>query len=424
MPVYGSLEKFQNDKDWGRYIAVVKNYFGANGITDGEKKRQILLASVGLETYDLMCTLVSPLEPEVKSFEELVKVVQDHEKQDTKKDSVQIQVLYSVQGEGEFVSSFAVRLRQAAQDCKFADMNEHLRDRFIAAIGDDKIQTRLLSMSDNVTLPNTLQEVLAMESAQSNSESIQAAAAALSARVSGGSDDCEVREVRSAAKSARHGCGGDHCRRFCKFKDAVCHACVRKEHISRMCRTSVRQERSRNSSPARKNNQKRKSTRSTHLGCRGAVLGLLHDTHVGITRMKTQSRSYVWWAEIDKDVEEEASCLVINVVDGDVVRRHADHVRSRLTNVPRPTDVIEPCFRKTRIGPLLNDSLQTIPAEIPPRSPVPSVSGPDVEVTEPVKSPMSSAPVPETRDAAADLNTTPVLRRSGRTRDAPHRLGY
>ena len=61
MPVYGSLEKFQKDQDWGRYIAVLKNYFGANGITDGEKKRKILLASLGLETYDLICTLVSPL---------------------------------------------------------------------------------------------------------------------------------------------------------------------------------------------------------------------------------------------------------------------------------------------------------------------------------------------------------------------------
>ncbi len=83
----------------------MKNYFGANGITD-EKKRQILLASVGLEIYDLMWTLVSPLELEVKSFEELVKVVHAISCEATiKQDCVQIQVLHSVQ-EGGWKSLF------------------------------------------------------------------------------------------------------------------------------------------------------------------------------------------------------------------------------------------------------------------------------------------------------------------------------
>ena len=280
MPVYGSLEKFHKDQDWGKYIAVLKNYFGANGITDGEKKRQILLSSVGLETYDLICTLASPLEPEVKSFEELVKLVQDHVKPPPSKIVSRFKFYTLCRREGESVSSFVVRLRQAAQDCKFTDLNEHLRDRFIVAIGDEKIQTKLLSMSDDVTFANALQEALAMESAQSNTENIQAAATASSAGVGGASAVCEVREVRSAARSPCHGCGGDHYRRFCRFKDAVCHACGGKGHISRMCRTSARQERSKGSSPARrndhrtrqerssparKNDQRRKQARSTHL---------------------------------------------------------------------------------------------------------------------------------------------------------------
>ena len=266
MPVYGSLEKFHRDQDWGRYIAVLKNYFGANGITDSEKKRQILLASVGLETYDLICTLVSPLEPEAKSFEELVKLVQEHVQPPPSKIVSRFKFYTLCRGEGESISSFVVKLRQAAQDCKFTDLNEHLRDRFIVAIGDDKIQTRLLSMSDDVTFSSALQEALAMESAQSNAENIKAAATASSASVSGASAVCAVQETRSAAKGVCYGCGGDHYRRYCRFRDAVCRACSRKGHISKVCRTQVRRERPRSSSPVRKDKRdKRKTTRSTHL---------------------------------------------------------------------------------------------------------------------------------------------------------------
>ena len=41
------------------------------------------------------------------------------------------------------------------------------------------------------------------------------------------------------------------------------------------------------------------------------VLETLHKSHIGIVNMKSLSRGFVWWANIDKDIEgqSEINCL-------------------------------------------------------------------------------------------------------------------
>ena len=39
---------------------------------------------------------------------------------------------------------------------------------------------------------------------------------------------------------------------------------------------------------------------------RNFIVEELHDTHPGISRMKSLPRSYVWWPKIDRDLETKA----------------------------------------------------------------------------------------------------------------------
>lgn len=262
MPVYGHLEQFRDGQDWGKYIAVLKNYLGANDITSADKRRQILLSTVGLETYELICTLVAPDTPESKTFDELVEVVQKHVKPPPSKIVARFKFYTLSRTEGESISSLVVKLRQTAQDCKFTNLNEHLRDRFIVSVGDKKIQTKLLAMSDDVTFAEALKVALAMESAAQNADDIQAAA---SSSVSSRSAVAVVSEHPTAPRGPCYSCGGDHYRRQCKFKSAVCHACGKSGHISKVCHSTRSEKLVTGAATRRKTSNKKRTFSSANI---------------------------------------------------------------------------------------------------------------------------------------------------------------
>ncbi|KAL7827885.1 hypothetical protein AOLI_G00310370 [Acnodon oligacanthus] len=77
---------------------------------------------------------------------------------------------------------------------------------------------------------------------------------------------------------------------------------------------------------------------------RAAVLQQLHQAHPGITRMNGLTQSYIWWPNLDSDIENIVkTCEVLGTVEkrtspvsysiafgsGKMVRRHIDQVRCR-----------------------------------------------------------------------------------------------
>ena len=82
MSVLGKLDHFDPElEDWLQYVERVEQFFKANGIV-GEnsmaKRRSTFLSYVGLGPYKLLRSILAPVKPSKKTFEELAEALKNH----------------------------------------------------------------------------------------------------------------------------------------------------------------------------------------------------------------------------------------------------------------------------------------------------------------------------------------------------------
>lgn len=53
------------------------------------------------------------------------------------------------------------------------------------------------------------------------------------------------------------------------------------------------------------------------------VLRKLHETHMGMTKMKSLARSYIWWPGIDEAIEAECRACVTCATHADTPPAHS-----------------------------------------------------------------------------------------------------
>ncbi|XP_032068760.1 uncharacterized protein K02A2.6-like [Thamnophis elegans] len=170
------------------------------------------------------------------------------------------------QAEGESVSAYVAALRSAALHCEFRDLDEALLDRLVCGLRDLKLQKRLLTKTD-LSFQTAFDEVRASEMAAASLATIAKARSATAAQSANafntdtGLPDSESEDSESETqgeginrleeanrkswhrrkgdpKSACSGCGGNHERAECRFRQALCQRCGRKGHIARVCRAA------------------------------------------------------------------------------------------------------------------------------------------------------------------------------------------
>ena len=139
--VLGRLHEFDAMLEpWEQYVERLGHFLDANGITNIDKKRSVLLSAIGPAPYKLLTSLLSPHKPGEKSYEELVTLLTEHYNLAPSEIVERYKFHTRMRHEGETVSTFVVELRSLARYCKFgASLNDLLRDRIVCGINDENI---------------------------------------------------------------------------------------------------------------------------------------------------------------------------------------------------------------------------------------------------------------------------------------------
>ncbi|XP_063076975.1 uncharacterized protein LOC134466977 [Engraulis encrasicolus] len=220
--IYGHMDTFdESGEQWATYIERFEHYVVANDIPEA-KKVSILFSVMGSKTYGLLRSLVAPVTPGTKTYDEVVTVLKDHFTPKPLVIAERFRFHKRNQGEGEAIAQYVAVLKKLSEHCEFgAYLEEALRDRFVCGLKSEAVQKRLLT-EDKLTFKKAVEIAVSAETAARDVQQL--------------SNSLKVHAVSSKDDKCRR-CGkGNHSDDHCWYKDRDCHQCGRKGHTKRMCR--------------------------------------------------------------------------------------------------------------------------------------------------------------------------------------------
>ena len=234
--VLGQVEAFKlGTDDWEQYTERLEQYFVANGITDGARKRAVLITVMGGKAYALLSDLLAPTKPADKTYTELVEVLKAHLKPKPVIIAERFHFHQRQQKEGEDVATYMATLRRLADRCEFgAHLDDALRDRFVCGLRREATQRKLLTM-EGLTLQKAYETAYGMEAADKQASELQALKASGETT---GVNSIKPKPPNTPAGPACFRCGKtNHLADTCYYKKQKCRTCGKLGHISKMCRS-------------------------------------------------------------------------------------------------------------------------------------------------------------------------------------------
>ena len=244
---HGRVPEFSGaTDDWDIFTEQLSHYFTASGITDADKKRAVLLSTCGITVYKLLKILLSPDNLTSRTFDELVKLVQEHHHPQPSVIMRRFRFNTCVRQHGETVAAFVARLRDLASHCEYGDSaKELIRDRLVCGIRNDHLQRSLLEVA-KLTFEKAFEIAQLHEAAEQNSKALNAPVDVHRTSTPTEHHSRPTDRTTDRATIAGYRCGGGHSASDCRFRSNVCNYCKKKGHIQRVYRSRLRQTEYRN----------------------------------------------------------------------------------------------------------------------------------------------------------------------------------
>ena len=246
--ILGTMSEFSTDvDDFTEWTERLEQWYIANKIDDGDRKRALFLSLIGSKGYKLVRSLCQN-EPSTKTYDELKVLTKEHLQ--PKPNEIAERYVFYNRGRknGESIKDYVAELRRLSEHCNFGDkLNEHIRDKLVCGLNEQKIQQKLLSIK-NLNLQTAISEAITMEMAAVSARELLSAS---SIRNNGGdtyinsslgvnkiSAGTGKRAVEGQGRRECYRCGSNrHLADGYPFKLKECFGCKQIGHIKKKCRS-------------------------------------------------------------------------------------------------------------------------------------------------------------------------------------------
>ena len=104
------------------------------------------MSVVGPSPYKLLSSILAPVKPSEKTFQELTEVLRNHYSPPPSEVMQRFRFNTRSRKPGESVATYVAELRRLAEYCNYGNtLEKMIRDRLVSGINDDNIQKKLLS---------------------------------------------------------------------------------------------------------------------------------------------------------------------------------------------------------------------------------------------------------------------------------------
>ena len=256
MPHIGRIETYDPSEPFSTYLERLNEYFLVNNIGTADSKAEeavikvaerqkvaAFISVIGKQAYAILSDLTKPGKPNDKSFEVLTNLLKDHYHPKTIEVAETFKFHRCFQQETETVNTFCVRLRGCADKCNFGTfLNRALRDQFVSGIRSRDTQKKLLE--EDRSFAQCVELAKSNEAANRESEALHKEHSEtvnfVRKQKSKLSKEKKPWEKEKSLSYSCFSCGkDDHKRADCYWRDAMCHKCKRKGHISTVCKGKV-----------------------------------------------------------------------------------------------------------------------------------------------------------------------------------------
>ena len=248
--MHGNIAEFKlgGKESWSTYTERLGYYFEANGVTDANKQRSILLSVCGPATFKLMKSLTDSLA--THSFEVICAMVKDYLEPVPSPIVQRFKFNTRSRAPGESIAAYITALRQVAEHCQYgANLKEMLRDRLVCGVAHEATQKRLHAEKD-LTFDKAYTLALAIEAAERDTKNIKDGASDTQPVLFSQRGKTPAPPPSRPAGKTCYRCGSaKHLAPACRHKESTCGFCKKKGHLEHVCLSKKSQEPSGKSQP-------------------------------------------------------------------------------------------------------------------------------------------------------------------------------